>query len=95
MCAVVDSYATDTPKDAAWSSAEVHGVVARHDAAKQHTNSDYEQAGNLFRVVMTEAERTRLVANIVGHLKGARRDIQGASGRVVYCGQEVPESDKQ
>jgi hypothetical protein len=74
-------YAMDTPKEAVWSSAEVSGVVARHDAAKQHANSDYEQAGNLFRVVMTEAERTRLVSNIVGHLKNARRDIQGACWR--------------
>ncbi len=70
-------YADETPASAAWSTPEVHGTVARHDRAKQHTNSDFEQAGVLFRVVLTEAERGRLVANIVGHLRHARRDIQG------------------
>ncbi len=71
-------YASETLASAAWAPAEVHGTVARHDRAKQHTNSDFEQAGVLFRVVMTEDERARLVANIVGHLRHARRDIQGA-----------------
>lgn len=34
------------------------------------------RAGDLYRKVMTEAQRGRLVANIAGHLKGARKDIR-------------------
>ena len=72
------SYAGVTAPEAAWSTPAVTGVVARHDSAKQHPNSDYEQAGTLFRVVMSEVDRQHLVDNLVDHLKNARRDIQGA-----------------
>ena len=42
----------------------------------QHPNSDFEQAGNLYRL-MTAAEKSRLVSNIVNHLKNVtRQDIQ-------------------
>jgi len=53
---------------------DVSGVVGRH--MPNHPNSDFEQPGNLYRNVMTSEQRTRLVNNIVGHLKNARKDIQ-------------------
>jgi len=68
--------ATVTPASAAWSAYPVSGVVARHDAAKQHPNSDYEQAGALYSKVMTDTDRDHLIKNIVGNLKNARREIQ-------------------
>lgn len=40
-----------------------------------HPNDDFVQAGNLYRL-MKEDEKERLVGNIVGALKGARKDIQ-------------------
>jgi len=53
---------------------EASGVVGRH--TPNHPNSDFEQPGNLYRHVMTPDQRARLVSNIVGHLKNARKDIQ-------------------
>ena len=53
---------------------QVSGPVGRH--AFNHPNSDFEQPGNLYRHVMTPEQRTRLVSNIVGHLKNASKDIQ-------------------
>jgi len=41
-----------------------------------HPNNDFEQAGALYRNVMTEQERSNLIHNIVGHLRRARKDIQ-------------------
>ncbi len=52
---------------------DISGVVGRH--VPSHPNSDFEQPGNLYRL-MTPEQRTRLINNIVGHLKGARADIQ-------------------
>jgi len=49
------------------------GVVGRY--RYQHPNCDYEQAGNLYRL-MTPDQKSRLVSNIVGHLGNARKDIQ-------------------
>jgi len=53
---------------------DVSGPVGRH--APNHPNDDFVQPGNLYRNVMTPEQRTRLVNNIVGHLKNARKDIQ-------------------
>lgn len=52
----------------------VSGVAARQPYA--HPNDDFVQAGNLYRDVMSEEDRTHLVSNIVGHLSGAREAIQ-------------------
>jgi catalase len=52
---------------------DVSGTVGRHKYV--HPNNDFEQPGNLYRL-MTPEQRTRLVNNIVGHLKNARADIQ-------------------
>jgi len=50
-------------------------VVDRWDASKAHPNSDFIQAGNLFRL-MSHDEKMRLTNNIGGHLAGARKDIR-------------------
>jgi catalase len=38
--------------------------------------ADFVQAGDLYRKVMTDEDRTHLVANIVGHLRGAQKRFQ-------------------
>lgn len=53
---------------------DVAGMAARH--AYVLGDVDFVQAGNLYRDVMTDEDRTHLVSNIVGHLGGAQRRIQ-------------------
>ena len=50
------------------------GTAARH--AYTLGDVDFVQAGALYRKVMTDTDREHLVANIVGHLKGAQKRIQ-------------------
>jgi len=50
------------------------GAVRRY--RPNHPNDDFVQAGNLYRSVMTPEQRTRLISNIVGHLKNAKKEIQ-------------------
>ncbi len=52
---------------------ELSGVATHYDHRKG--NDDYAQAGNLFRLVGGEAQQ-RLIANIVGAMKGVPREIQ-------------------
>lgn len=59
---------------AATSPFVVEGEARKYTPS--HPNDDYVQAGNLYRHVFTADERERLVSNIVGHLGGARSDIQ-------------------
>jgi len=59
--------------DARIHSWDATGVVARY--TYQHPNDEFTQPGNLYRL-MTPDQKTRLINNIVGHLKNARRDIQ-------------------
>ena len=40
-----------------------------------HPNDDFEQAGVLYRAVMTDEDRDHLVGNIVGHLANAQERI--------------------
>jgi len=47
-------------------------------ASRTHAGSHH--TGTLFRSVMSEEERCRLVSNIVGHLKHAKRSIQVSCG---------------
>lgn len=49
-------------------------VIVRQKA--DHPNDDYVQAGMLFRDVMSEYDRSRLIHNIVLHLKNARKELQ-------------------
>jgi len=53
---------------------EVSELAARHPYS--HPNDDFQQAGNLYRKVMTDEDRDHLVGNIVDHLKGAQKRIQ-------------------
>ena len=55
---------------------QVEGVVQRTRNRVHRPEDDYFQAGELFRSVMTEYDRTNLIANIAGHLRGAKVDIQ-------------------
>lgn len=66
-----------TPKDVPSEPIKkfhVDGYAARYP--QRHPNSDFEQPGALFRDVMNEAERTRLVENLVGALKDVKPHIR-------------------
>jgi len=52
----------------------VEGNVGR--TRTTHPNDDFAQVGEFYRKVLTPEQRTRLIQNIVGHLKNARKDIQ-------------------
>ena len=53
----------------------LQGSVGRTEYPKVDRAGDFEQAGLLYRV-MNEAEWSRLVSNIAGHLSNAGREIQ-------------------
>jgi catalase len=50
------------------------GAADRYPVAL--AEADFVQAGDLYRKVMTEEARAHLVANIVGHLRGAQKRFQ-------------------
>jgi catalase len=73
-------------------SLEVSGTAARH--AITLGDVDFVQAGALYRKVMTDRDREHLVANIVGHLKGAQKRLQLRQAALFYkadaeCGERV------
>ena len=45
----------------------LHGAADRYDFT--HPNDDFEQAGTLYRTVMTDDDRDHLITNITGHMK--------------------------
>ena len=49
-----------------------------------HPNDDFEQAGVLYRVVMSDEDRDHLVSNIVGHLGNAQERIRLRQCAVFY-----------
>ncbi|MCE5243482.1 MAG: catalase [Syntrophobacteraceae bacterium] len=53
---------------------DLSGQAGRHPAS--HPNDDFEQAGVLFRKVMTDVDRDHLIGNIVDHLGKAQERIQ-------------------
>jgi catalase len=53
---------------------EVSGKAARQQYT--HPNDDFVQAGDLYRKVMTDEDRSHLIGNIVAHLGGAQKRIQ-------------------
>jgi len=53
---------------------EVSGLADRHPFT--HPNDDFQQAGDLYRKVMTDEDRDHLIGNIVDHLGGAHKRIQ-------------------
>jgi catalase len=66
----------DAPKQApehAQIPFAVQGPAAR--TAYQHPNDHYTQPGNLYRL-LSEAEKLRLVHNLVEHMRQARRELQ-------------------
>jgi catalase len=67
---------------AAEPSFEVSGEAGRQEY--NHPNDDYVQAGDLYRKVLNDTERSNLVSNIVGHLKGARKRIQMRQTAIFY-----------
>jgi len=57
---------------ASWAHAEISGTFGRF--AHNHPNDDYEQPRALFRKVMNDEQRARLISNIVGHMKGVTKE---------------------
>ena len=55
------------PEDAVWSAS---GDFIRSAYTLRKDDDDFIQPGTLVRNVMDDAQRDRLVANVVGHLKG-------------------------
>jgi catalase len=55
------------PEQAVWSA---DGEFMRTAYTLRKDDDDFGQAGTLVREVMDDAQRDRLVANVVGHLKG-------------------------
>lgn len=55
------------PEDAVWST---DGQFVREAYTLRSDDDDWSQAGALVRDVMDDAERERLVSNVVGHLSG-------------------------
>jgi len=49
-----------------------------------HPNDDFQQAGVLFRKVMTDENRDHLIGNIVDHLKGAQKRLQMRQTAIFY-----------
>jgi catalase len=56
-----------------WAPTEVAGLTDTHEAPAHREDTDYVQAGNLYRL-MTAPEQERLVANISGFLAQVSRD---------------------
>ncbi|RJO71896.1 MAG: catalase [Myxococcales bacterium] len=70
-----NSFGGPTPDPAvAAPPVDVGGMAARYEY--KAGDVDFVQAGDLFRKVMNEAERARLVGNIVAHLGNARKRLQ-------------------
>ena len=68
--------------DAALPPIDVSGLAARH--VYPPGDIDFEQAGLLFRKVMTDVDREHLVSNITGHLSGAQKRIQLRQAALFY-----------
>ncbi|HEY3425943.1 MAG TPA: catalase [Negativicutes bacterium] len=65
---------------------EVTGTIARHEI--ELTDVDFVQAGELYRRVMTDEDRTHLVANICGNLGNAQKRIQLRQTALFYKADE-------
>lgn len=67
----------------ALSKQSVNGQVGRFSNA-DHPNDDFEQPRNFYNKVLNEEGRANLTANIAGHMKGVRRDIQERQLKIFY-----------
>jgi len=63
-------------------SFKVTGLVQRF--VPNHPNCDFAQPGALFRKVMDNEAKTRIVGNIVGHIKPANKEIQERQIKLLY-----------
>ena len=68
--------------DVAVPPIDVAGMAARH--AYVLSDVDFAQPGELFRKVMTDADREHLVGNIVAHLGNAQKRIQLRQAAIFY-----------
>jgi len=68
--------------DVAVPPIDVAGMAARH--AYILSDVDFAQPGELFRKVMTDADREHLVGNIVAHLGNAQKRIQLRQTAIFY-----------
>ncbi|MDH5362775.1 MAG: catalase, partial [Aigarchaeota archaeon] len=60
----------------------VSGKAARQRYT--HPNDDFVQAGDLYRIVMTDEGRDHLIGNIVSHLCNAKKEIQIRQTKIFY-----------
>ncbi|MCF7809740.1 catalase [bacterium] len=60
--------------DLALPKVDIAGMAARHEY--KLGDVDFVQAGELYCKVMTKTDREHLVANLVAHLKGAKKQLQ-------------------
>jgi len=60
----------------------VSGKAARQRYT--HPNDDFVQAGDLYRIVMTDQGRDHLIGNIVSHLRNAKKEIQIRQTMIFY-----------
>jgi len=65
---------------------DVAGMAARH--AYVLGDVDFVQAGELYRAVMSEADRDHLIRNLVGHLRGAKRRLQLRQAALFFKAEE-------
>jgi len=65
---------------------ELEGAGGRHPFS--YPNSDFEQAGDLYRKAMNDRDRENLVGNIAAHLGGARKRIQLRQTTLFYKADE-------
>jgi len=76
------SIQSETPPFLSEPAFELSGQAGRFPFT--HPNDDFVQAGNLYRKVMTDKDRTHLIGNIVDHLGGAQKRIQLRQTAVFY-----------
>lgn len=74
-----DSKADDPPREA-------FGPFDRHEY--YHPNSDFEQAGLLYRKVMTKTDRDHLIGNIMAHLGNAQKRFQLHQAAIFFKADE-------
>ena len=60
----------------------IEGTATEHAYAL--VDDDFVQAGNLYRNVMSDQDRTNLIGNITGHLCGAQKRIQLRQTAIFY-----------
>ena len=60
----------------------VEGLVARQ--VPPLTDDDFVQAGELYRRVLDKNAQDNLISNIVGHLGGAKKEIQYRQAAVFF-----------